>query len=227
MCSQCFTAFPQRNPPLSVSCPHCDMAHFCNRLCLSKAQSSAHHPLLCPGQNKGALELLKYIHRNAARHLDATAKIVAKWRAGDANVYQRVWEGMARVSLEKKEMERKEWYVTGATGLTFREFVGEQRRKEWRTAHQLLINALNPPTTSPNYKSFQKLVTKGRKSPPSEEELDRWFSFNNFLELLGLASINQEDSGGLYALHAHINHSCEPNLMVRTDSICVQLTSGA
>jgi hypothetical protein len=52
-------------------------------------------------------------------------------------------------------------------------------------------------------------------SPLTDAETRRWFSYESFLELLGLASINQEDSGGLYALHAHLNHSCEPNMSVR------------
>lgn len=117
MCSQCFTLWPTRNPPLSVACPHCDMAHFCNRLCLSKATASAaHHPLLCPGQNRAALDLIYYIHSTSGRHLEAVARIIAKWRGerewGDAEVVeQRVWKGMARVSIERKEMERKEWQV--------------------------------------------------------------------------------------------------------------------
>ena len=52
-----------------------------------------------------------------------------------------------------------------------------------------------------------------------------WSSFDTFLELLGLASINQEDSGGLYALHAHLNHSCEPNMMASAEKVA--LTEGA
>ena len=95
------------------------MAHFCNRLCLAKAQSSAHHPLLCPGQNKGALDLLQHIHRHGARHLDATAKILAKIRSEkDGATAKRVWEGMARINIEKKESEMKEWYVVLRFALT-------------------------------------------------------------------------------------------------------------
>jgi len=91
------------------------MAHFCNRLCLSRATASAsHHPLLCPGQNPGALDLLTFIHKQGSRHLDCVAKILAKWRSerelgGGDEIERRVWGGMARVNLEKKEMERKEW----------------------------------------------------------------------------------------------------------------------
>lgn len=48
----------------------------------------------------------------------------------------------------------------------------------------------------------------------TEEEEQKWFSYEAFLDLLGLVNINLEDSGGLYALHCHMNHSCEPNVQV-------------
>lgn len=101
--------------------------------------------------------------------------------------------------------------------LMAREYVGEPRREEWKTAHGLVLKALNPSPADKGYKQFQKLLTRHRHSQPiplTEKEAQRWFSFESFLELLGLGSINQEDSGGLYALHAHINHSCEPNVSV-------------
>lgn len=125
MCGYCFTMFPMANPSLSVPCGHCDSAHFCNRLCLAKARSSgAHHDLMCPGQNDRVLDLLKFIHARGGRHLDAVAKIIANWRSardwtdtseggegeGKAkDIENRIWGGMARISIEKKEMERREW----------------------------------------------------------------------------------------------------------------------
>ena len=118
MCTQCLTMFNRQNPPLSVSCPHCDTAHFCNRLCLSRAATSAsHHPFLCPGENPGSLDLLTFIHKQGSRHVDCVAKIIAQWRgerewggAGKAEeIERRVWSGMARVNAEDKEMERREW----------------------------------------------------------------------------------------------------------------------
>jgi hypothetical protein len=94
-----------------------------------------------------------------------------------------------------------------------RELVGDIRRREWRFAHTLLSTVLNPQSDEQNYKPFQKLLSK-KTIPLADDEQHRWFSFTSFLELMGLAALNQEESGGLYALHAHINHSCEPNLMV-------------
>lgn len=120
MCTQCYTYFSRPAPPLSVPCPYCPLAHFCNRLCLSKARSSAsHHELLCPSQNPGCKELLEYINQQGNRPVEAVARIVAKWRGerewsgeGEAKkVEERVWKGMARVNQEKKESERKEWCV--------------------------------------------------------------------------------------------------------------------
>lgn len=104
-----------------------------------------------------------------------------------------------------------------------RELVGELRRREWLFVHTLLTSALNPQPEEPHYKHFQKLVASRRKSkltPLTDAEERRWFSFESFLEIMGLATLNQEESGGLYALHAHINHSCDPNIMVKQRRKC-------
>ena len=80
-----------------------------------------------------------------------------------------------------------------------------------------MLQALNPDPEDKTYKAFYKALAKASKKQPSplaDVEIERWFSFESFLELLGLAGLNSEDSGGLYALHAHLNHSCEPNIAV-------------
>lgn len=92
--------------------------------------------------------------------------------------------------------------------------------EEWHLIHIMLTNVLNPSPTHENYKPFQRLLIsqhprRSKPAPLTEKEVRRWFSFGSFLELLGLVGLNQEDSGGLYALHAHLNHSCEPNIQVR------------
>ncbi|WVQ94251.1 hypothetical protein IAU59_001330 [Kwoniella sp. CBS 9459] len=227
MCSQCFNLFERPAPPMSVPCNYCPDAHFCNRLCYAKARGSAssssstqiggggHHDLLCPDQNKDAASLLSFIKQKGTRSLDAVARIIALWRGerewGEEQkakaIEDRIWKGMARVSQKDKEAERREW-----------EFIGQPRLEEWRMTHLLLVKVLNPAKHDDNYKPFIKLLTAKRKAKPiplTKEEEERWFSFESFLELLGLVGLNQEDSGGLYALHAHLNHSCEPNVQVR------------
>lgn len=220
MCTTCLTLFLEPSPPLSKPCPSCDSAHFCNRLCLGRAkEAAAHHDLLCPGANPSCWPLLKYIRDNGARHLAAVARIIALWRGAKASgdvkeatrIEKRVWTGMARINQLDKEKERREWYVSALDLLTSRSMVAETRLAELHHTHQLLLQALHP--SSPDAR-FQKLI---RKTTISEAEVDRWFSFDSYLELLGLAGINQESSGGLYALHAHLNHSCEPNLQAGLD----------
>lgn len=101
--------------------------------------------------------------------------------------------------------------------------VGEDRLSELNKAHTLFLKALNPPEgdKSQSTKSFYKTLRRRRRnpSPLSEEEESRWFSFDSFCELLGLAGLNQEDSGGLYAIHAHMNHNCEPNIRVSPSTV--------
>jgi hypothetical protein len=100
-----------------------------------------------------------------------------------------------------------------------RPIIEETRMSDFHRAHTLLLGALNPAEAdkSTNAKTFRKLLRKRRKNlgPLSEKEEVRWFSFESFCQLLGLAGLNQEDSGGLYAIHAHLNHDCEPNVRVR------------
>lgn len=117
MCSQCFSLFAQPSPPLSVPCPHCTSAHFCNRLCYTKSLSSSHLPLLCPGLNPDAGSLMGFIRKRGERSVEGVAKILARWRGerewgakGKAEeMEKRIWKGMARVSQKRKEMERREW----------------------------------------------------------------------------------------------------------------------
>ena len=89
---------------------------------------------------------------------------------------------------------------------------------DFHKAHTLLLGALNPAEgdKSTNAKTLRKLLRKRRKAigPLTEAEESRWFSFDSFCQLIGLAGLNQEDSGGLYAIHAHLNHDCEPNVRV-------------
>lgn len=105
-----------------------------------------------------------------------------------------------------------------------RQFIGEIRLREWEKVLRLITIALNPAPSTSEYKDFQHTLRRHSKhplKPLSEEEVDRWFSFDSFKQLLGLVGMNSEDSGGLYSLHAHLNHSCEPNVQVRS---CLAIT---
>lgn len=125
------------------------------------------------------------------------------------------WRGSTR--REKRRSDENGACLALIVRSRLRSFVAENRHQEWRAALDLLTRVLNPAPEAANFKSFQRLIGGSRRSrlePLSAEEENRWFSYESFLELLGTVGINQEASGGLYALHAHLNHSCEPNLQV-------------
>ncbi|KAL7420279.1 hypothetical protein Q5752_005248 [Cryptotrichosporon argae] len=211
MCTHCLALFPQPDPPLSASCAHCS-ARFCNRLCASRAAASSHPALLCPGQNPAAAELERAVVQHEWRALDVVARLVARWRAeredGRGETAARVWEGTARVDMHARMSERADWAATK-----------DAHVRSWRAAHALVVRTLNPSPVDPAFKPVQAILSarRGRRKPAplTPDEVKRWFSYESFLQLLGLANINMEDSGGLYALHAHLNHSCEPNVQVR------------
>jgi len=131
-------------------------------------------------------------------------------------------------SQSARQVEREERVVRSPTPgycaelTSYRALVAETRMADFLKAHTLLLDALNPAEgdKSTNAKTFRKLLRKRRKNlgPLTEAEESRWFSFDSFCQLLGLAGLNQEDSGGLYAIHAHLNHDCEPNVRVSPPS---------
>nr|ODN87934.1 hypothetical protein L203_03138 [Cryptococcus depauperatus CBS 7841] len=91
MCSQCFSVFTQPSPPLTMPCPYCTDACFCNRFC-SKSILASHPPLLCPELNLDAASLW------GENHIKIKAEEIDK----------RAWKGMAKASHKRKEMERQE-----------------------------------------------------------------------------------------------------------------------
>lgn len=210
-CAHCLGEFSKPNPPLSLECLTCTNAHFCNRLCLSRARPSAsHHDLLCPGVNPLAGQLQSLIAGREWRSVDVVARIIAKWRYERAwgtqdaadEITRRVWEGIARVNMATRESEKADW----ATRADF-------TTRQWKLAHESIVTALNP---EPFTLAAPRSTRGARKQRPlTDEEVSRWFSYESFLELLGMVNINLEDSGGMYALHAHLNHSCDPNIQVR------------
>lgn len=134
----------------------------------------------------------------------------------------RTWSAMARVSILEKEKAREDWWVfqhaivMGVRTDNGRDVVGAARQRNWRHGHQLLVSALNPDSSQPESAAFSKALRRLARTRKTldEEETKRWFSYESFLQLLGMVSINQEDSGGVYALHSHLNHSCQPNVQV-------------
>lgn len=209
MCNHCLASW-ESLPRTLMACPKCPAA-FCSRLCLQRAQESSHHPLLCEGANPAAVTLNEFIQGREWRSLGIVARILARF------IGTRAWEGpeaakayearvfsFARVNMEERERDNPAFRAQEGTITAL-----------WRMAHGVLLGALHPQTEPEQARLSKVLRRGGRKVEPlSDEEEQRWFSYHAFLELLGMVNINLEDSGGIYALHAHLNHSCEPNVQV-------------
>lgn len=82
----------------------------------------------------------------------------------------------------------------------------------WKKTHKLYLEAFDAPTDPVLAKKLAKLK-KNKKLPPEiHKEL---FGYDGFLVGLGQMSLNLESHGGLYRLHSHLNHDCDPNVSVR------------
>ncbi|TCD61798.1 SET domain-containing protein 5 [Steccherinum ochraceum] len=87
----------------------------------------------------------------------------------------------------------------------------EPDRATWKKAFQLYKQAFYKPTQETDNKKLARLL----KKPLPEDVADELFGYDAFLRNLGRMSLNLEAHGGLYVLHSHINHTCDPNVSVR------------
>jgi len=72
----------------------------------------------------------------------------------------------------------------------------------WHGAFKLYCGTFQ---TSPAVKGLVKM-------PLSQPILRGLFDYDCFEKNIGAVNLNREAHGGVYLLHAHLNHSCEPNV---------------
>ncbi|KAK0506027.1 hypothetical protein EDD18DRAFT_1342366 [Armillaria luteobubalina] len=185
-CAHCSTPFSQSSA-LVVSCPHCP-AQYCTRLCLSRSAST--HPLLCPGQNSASFPLLKQARSLAWMALHALSRATARVLLGGEQEWD-VVKAMAELGMEER----------------FQKIHVTPERETWKQVWKLYVDTFRSPQAL-------KLVAKAKK-PLGEQTEKELFSYEGFLRGLGRMSLNLESHGGLYLLHSHLNHSCDPNLSIR------------
>ena len=82
----------------------------------------------------------------------------------------------------------------------------------WKKAYTLFVQAFKEPKLPADEKKLARLL----KRPLPEAVAAEMFAYDTgFLRALGRMSLNLEAHGGLYVLHAHLNHGCDPNVSVR------------
>ncbi|KAF7369831.1 Set-like protein [Mycena venus] len=206
-CSQCTTLFASLSEA-RARCPHCPAA-FCNALCRKRSEKT--HPLLCAAQNPPSMTLLRWARSKEWMALHAliqcTARLLLANAAGDAALAAD-W-GVVR-SFAVLGMEERARYS----------FRSEPDRETWKKAFELYRTAFHRPRREDggpkNLPDAEKRVASILRKPlPAEIEAALFDYDTGFLRGLGRMSLNLEAHGGLYTLHAHLNHGCTPNASVR------------
>ncbi|KAF5329350.1 hypothetical protein D9619_008932 [Psilocybe cf. subviscida] len=208
-CGYCTTPLVQ-DSPLVHNCPSSSTAtycpfRFCNRLCL--ARSAKTHPLLCPAQNPPSAALVKMAYDTQWMALHAyaqcTARILLSNQHSDAALQQDmdIFRGLAALGLEER-------YKYSFKVLNY----PEPNRGTWKKAFDLYTQAFRSPKHPPDQKRLAKLL---KRPLPLDVQHDLLEYETGFLRGLGRMSLNLESHGGIYTLHAHLNHSCDPNVSVR------------
>ncbi|KAH9996410.1 SET domain-containing protein [Russula compacta] len=177
-------------------------ARFCNRLCLKRSEKT--HPLLCPAQNPASVPLLAFARNHAWMALHALAQCAARLllahqqQQGRQRANWSVYRALADLGME--ERAQGSW-LHGA----------EPDRATWQAAHKAFVQAFVVPPDL----AWEKKLARLLKRPPPKQVADALFTYDGFLHGLGRMNLNLEAHGGLYTLHSHINHSCNPNISVR------------
>ncbi|KAJ4480919.1 hypothetical protein J3R30DRAFT_2379715 [Lentinula aciculospora] len=206
-CSFCTTPFTSTTTiSLITSCPASCHARFCNRLC--RDRSTRTHPLLCPVQNPASIPLLQWARKEEWMALHALACMTSRVMTlcqeskdpQGTKVAEDEWKianSFATVSME----DRAKYHF----------HQGNQPDSEsWRKAFDLYMQAFKEPPSLLDQKKLAKIMKKPLKADVSQG----LFQYDAFLRNLGKMSLNLEGHGGLYVLHSHLNHSCQPNIAV-------------
>ncbi|KAJ6463516.1 hypothetical protein C8R45DRAFT_878433 [Mycena sanguinolenta] len=206
-CSLCTTLFAS---PLEAKarCPLCPAA-FCNALCRKRSEKT--HPPLCAAQNPASMPLLRWVRSREWMALHAliqcTARLLLANAAGE-EVLAADWavvRGFAVLGMEERARYS---------------FRSEPDRETWKAAFELFCATFHRPRredgpTKNHTAEEKKIAAILRKPLPAEIEAALFSYDTGFLHGLGRMSLNLEAHGGLYTLHAHLNHGCAPNASVR------------
>jgi len=205
-CTHCTTLLGESalivNCPASTSATFCP-ARFCTRLCLSRAQRT--HPLACPAQNPAAAPLTAFARKTGWLGLHAlaqcTARLLLDCQSDDPMLLVDDWKLVSALAVLGMEERARGSWLSGS----------EPDRPTWKKAHRLYVQAFDSPATPAEQKKLMRLVRR-----PLPEDVRRiLFTYEGFLHGLGRMGLNLEGHGGLYTLHSHLNHDCDPNVSVR------------
>ncbi|PWN47998.1 SET domain-containing protein [Violaceomyces palustris] len=227
ICNHCF--LPIDGCPMPKRCAKACGARFCNMLCQSRAMST-HHMLLCSGYNPSIKPLLELIGSQSWQSLHSVARSIARilqtlTSSPPASV-RRSTTTTTTSSTETATYEEVKSQISSFA--TVSELERRARNPGWEVESQSFVQALDRAWKllrrglDPFDEARLTERQLGRPSPfpvrqgsIQKEEAEEIFSWENFLQYLGRSNINMESHGGLYLIHSHLNHSCQPNVKIR------------
>ncbi|KAF7305950.1 Set-like protein [Mycena chlorophos] len=204
-CAHCTTLFAQPSDARAkcgaIGCP----AAFCNTLCRKRAMERT-HPIFCVGQNPSILPFLTWFRKSEWLSPHALAQCAARLIVANNNGPEAlaadwaVFRACAALGMEQRS----------------RSVNKEPQHETWRKGFDLYCAAFHrPPKTTKLAGDEKRIAAMIRKPLPEEIETALFDYEKGFLLGLGRMSLNLEAHGGLYTLHAHLNHSCNPNVSIR------------
>lgn len=190
LCAHCF--LPTSGSSLALSCSaggECQ-ARFCNRICHARAQST-HHPLLCTGANPRCKTFLQHMEQYQWHSLHSVSRAVARQLLTASahpppSISVKTGATVHGVPTKDAPASFQETSHHLDAFATVSELERRARNPGWdieskmfvpalKTAHQLLVKALDPREKSPS----RNFPVKAEKLPAAD--LDRIFAYDTFL----------------------------------------------
>lgn len=183
--------YPNR---LTQHCQHCNV-NYCSKECRIHAWDTFHQ-LECTHLNNEMTKFINFCEMEKWQAPMAVSRIYAQMilahQRGELHQMLGHLDAFATVSQEERQAKETEWI-----------FMEQPTRELWTKARDLLRNAYKVPSKK----------CKITKALP-EELLKKLFDDEEtFLNYLGKFNINNQN-GGMYLVHSHINHNCHPNVSI-------------
>ncbi|KAI8071035.1 hypothetical protein BC940DRAFT_317419 [Gongronella butleri] len=179
---------------VGARCKHCDMA-YCSKQCLSTALETFHQ-LECTGLNPAMGDYMNHCAKENWQAAMVVARIYAHLilaqQRGELDAVLLNYDAFATVNQAERQAKETEWI-----------FMEHPTRELWTKSRKLLNKALNPP---PKKCRITKPLPPALAKSLFDDE-------DTFLNYLGKFNINNQN-GGLYMIHSHINHNCHPNVAI-------------
>ncbi|CAO1614042.1 unnamed protein product [Parajaminaea phylloscopi] len=223
LCDVCFQPVQGPGMGLNVGCKGKDCSSvWCNRDCEAKARSK-HHNLLCRGNNPSVAPFLDFLSAHPYLSLHSTARLYALILLSHSPSPSRSLSHAGGTTTLEETLSHVDAFAT------ISELVRRKRNPGWdmeksafeatfRQALALLKKGLDPWDEERVARGEQGGIRgKGKwiVNPDfSKKVAQDLFSWEGFMRALGRANLNLEAQGGLYCIHSHLNHSCDPNTEV-------------